>query len=328
MSTVATRLPPAVLTARFWRGFGVTLRPYLFFLSGAAGLVGLAAAPEMQASAFLLALTAFFFSYGLGQALTDVFQTDTDALSSPYRPLVRGEISRPSVLVVSLAGLLLCGVTLSLLNPWNLVLAGLAVAGLGAYTPLKRRFWGGPPCNAVVVALLPAMGFLCGESSPKRAAASPLFVPALVSVFGTYAVFVLLGYLKDVEADRATGYQTIAVRFGRRTAVLVSSIFGAVGVSASLVLILRAGEADGLARFPGAGLWLAGVLLLVAAHSKAFAVRRDEEAYPAVVHSVRAFLAFHLGEAAFLRPGLVPLAAILLAFFETTLAHRPCREQV
>jgi len=49
-----------------------------------------------------------------------------------------------------------------------------------------------------------------------------------MSVFGTYAVFVLIGYLKDVEADRATGYQTIAVRFGRRAAVLVSSVFGAV----------------------------------------------------------------------------------------------------
>ncbi len=66
----------------------------------AAGLVGLAAAPPLAFPAFALAFSAFFVSYGLGQALTDVFQMDTDALSSPYRPLVRGEIGRGSVLAV------------------------------------------------------------------------------------------------------------------------------------------------------------------------------------------------------------------------------------
>jgi len=328
MSAAAPRLPQPLLTAGFWRGFAVTLRPYLFFVSGAAGLTGLAAAPPMAAPAFALAFAAFFVSYGLGQALTDVFQTDTDALSSPYRPLVRGEISRPAVFAVSLVGLLFCGVALSLLNPWNLLLAGLAVAGLTVYTPLKRRFWAGPPCNAAVVALLPAMGFLCGEPSLKQAAASPLFLPAMASVFGSYAVFVLLGYLKDVEADRATGYSTVAVRFGRRAAILASAAFGAAGLAASLVLIGRARPASALSLPPGAALWLAGALLLAAAHVKAFAVQRDAEAFPAIVLSVRGFLALHLGEASVLRPNLVFLAAGLLILFEAMLAQRPCREQV
>ena len=72
---------------RFWRGFGVTLRPYLMFLSLAAGAVGLALT-DLGAIGFLYAL-AFLVTYGLGQAVTDAFQIDTDALSAPYRPLVR-----------------------------------------------------------------------------------------------------------------------------------------------------------------------------------------------------------------------------------------------
>jgi 4-hydroxybenzoate polyprenyltransferase len=305
----------------------VTLRPYLFFVSGAAGLVGLAGAPPLPLPACTLALFVFFVSYGLGQALTDVFQTDTDSLSSPYRPLVRGEISRGAVLLVSLSGLLLCGLTLALFNPWNLALAAAAVAGLAAYTPLKRRWWGGPPCNAAVMALLPAMGYLCAEPSPRRAADSPILPLAMGSVFASYAVFVLLGYLKDVEADRATGYATIAVRFGRRAAVVASGAFCAVSLAASLLLLGRV-PWSAASRWPGVALWLAGAILLVAAHVKALSVRKDAEAFPAIALSVLGFLALHLGEASVLRPALAPLAAGLLVLFEATLARRPCREQI
>ena len=84
--------PYRVTAAGFWRAYAITLRPYLFFVSGAAGLVGLAMT-DLPPLAFGAAFLAFFLSYGLGQALTDVFQRDTDALSSPYRPLVRGEIA-------------------------------------------------------------------------------------------------------------------------------------------------------------------------------------------------------------------------------------------
>ncbi|MBM3297987.1 MAG: penicillin-binding protein 2, partial [Candidatus Aminicenantes bacterium] len=52
-----------------------------------------------------LGFLPLFLSYGFGQALTDCFQTDTDSLSAPYRPLVRGTISRGQVLAVSLGGL-------------------------------------------------------------------------------------------------------------------------------------------------------------------------------------------------------------------------------
>ncbi len=327
MSATVLPLRTETVQAGFWRGFAVTLRPYLFFVSGSAGLVGLAAAPPLPLPAFSLALGAFFVSYGLGQALTDVFQTDTDSISSPYRPLVRGEISRDAVFLVSLTGLLLCGVTLALFNPWNLVFAAAAVGGLAAYTPLKRRWWGGPPCNAAVVALLPAMGFLCAEPSPTRAIASPVLPLAAGSVFASYAVFVLLGYLKDVEPDRATGYATIAVRFGRRTAVLASGIFCAVSFAASILLLGRV-PWSAASRWPGVALWLVGAILLVSAHAKALAIRKDAEAFPSIVLSVLGFLSLHLGEASVLRPELAPLCAVLFVLGEATLSRRPCREQI
>jgi 4-hydroxybenzoate polyprenyltransferase len=321
---------PSLASPRFWRAYGVTLRPYLFFVSGASGLVGLAMADELRPDTFWIAFAALFCSYGFGQALTDVFQTDTDSISAPYRPLVRGQIARRHVFGVSLGGLGLCAIVLLALNPWTLVLSAAAVAGLVSYTPLKRRWWGGPLWNSWIVALLPVLGLLCGRPV-ELAAAGRLLLPGMASVFFSYAIFVLLGYFKDVEADRATGYQTLPVRYGRKVSVAVSVLLLAAAVTASGVLLLRGGallrEAD--PRWvAGAGLWCAGLVLLALAHVQIWATTRDEEAWRAIAQVVRGYVALHLGEATLLCPALAWPCLGLAALFQAALAARPCKEQI
>jgi len=322
MATSAHRLS----SVGFWRAYAITLRPYLFFVSGAAGLVGLALT-RLPAPPFLAAFAAFFFSYGLGQALTDVFQRDTDALSAPYRPLVRGELAPGPVLAVSFAGLAACSAVFWLLDPRTLVLAAAAVVGLATYTPLKRRWWGGPLWNASIVALLPAIGVRCGGEPRAQAPALP---EACLSVLCTYAVFVLLGYLKDVEADRATGYQTLPVRFGRPAALAVSAGFLLAGATASVWLVAAHAPAANPAtdRALARVIWAAGLGMLALAHVRLVGARRDDEAHPGIALSVRGFVALHLGEAAVLRPGLAAPGLVLLVLLELALAARPCREQV
>lgn len=318
-------VPFGVASIGFWRAYAVTLRPYLFFVSGAAGLVGLALS-DLPPAPFGTAFAAFFFSYGLGQALTDVFQRDTDALSAPYRPLVRGEIAPGAVLAVSLTGLCACALVFWVLDPRTLVLASAAVVGLVTYTPLKRRWWGGPLWNAGIVGLLPPIGLLCGGPT---AVAGPALAAAVASVVFSYAVFVLLGYFKDVEADRATGYQTLPVRFGRPAALLVSAGFLAAALAASAWFVRHAATATAVREQPIAlGLWAAGSLMLVAAHVRLAPTRRDDEAHPGIALCVRGFVALHLGEAALVRPGLALFGLLLLALLELALAARPCREQV
>jgi 4-hydroxybenzoate polyprenyltransferase len=317
--------PFGVTSAGFWRAYAVTLRPYLFFVSGAAGLVGLAAA-GVPPAAFASAFAAFFFSYGLGQALTDVFQRDTDALSSPYRPLVRGEIAPGAVAAVSLAGLAACSLVFWRLDPRTLALAAAAVFGLATYTPLKRRWWGGPLWNAWIVALLPAIGVLCGG---PRTVPGPVFAAACASVLFTYAVFVLLGYFKDVEADRATGYETLPVRFGRPAALVVSAGFLGVGALASAWLVAHASvPIDVPERALALALWASGLAMLVLAHLRLRGVRRDDEAHAGIAFSVRGFVALHLGEAALIHADLAIPGLLLLGLLELALAARPCQEQV
>ena len=86
------------------KGFGNFLCP----LVEAAGAAGMAMGIDGDVSIGRLAISflPFFLGYGFGQALTDCFQTDTDKLSAPYRPLSQGVVSVRNVLAVSLGGLL------------------------------------------------------------------------------------------------------------------------------------------------------------------------------------------------------------------------------
>jgi geranylgeranylglycerol-phosphate geranylgeranyltransferase len=323
---MTTAAPFPVHHPLFWRAYWVTLRPYLFFVSGTSGLLGLALGEPLPLAPLGAALIAFFLTYGLGQAITDVFQTDTDALSSPYRPLVRGELTKRSVLLTSLVGLLGCVAVFAWLQPATLALGGLGVLGLLTYTAAKRRFWAGPFWNSWIVGLLPAMGLLCASPSPEAALLHTGLVWSVLATSFTYAAFVLLGYFKDVEADRATGYITLPVRFGRTVSTLVSAAACLVGIACSL-LMLHARGVTTIASL-GTPLWAAGAILLLLAHGRILRTTRDDEAHPAIAMVVRGFVLLRLGEVTLLRGGLSALCVALYLLFEAALFARPCRSQI
>ena len=324
------RAAPAT-TATFWRGYWLTLRPYLFFVSGSSGLLGLALAPDLGQLGLAVTFPAFFFAYGLGQAVTDVFQTDTDALSAPYRPLVRGEISRAHVLLVSLLGLSLCALVMALGNTLTLALSGLAVLGLLTYTWFKRRWWGGPFWNAWIVAVLPVIGYLCGGVSPSSALGDRGLAAAGLSVFFSYAVFVLLGYFKDISADRATGYRTLPVVAGWQTSVAVSAFFALAATLSGLALLAQLYSADAVlsaTAWASGAMWLAGVHLLVLAHPSMLRLGSEEKAHHAIALAVRGHVLMHFGLAAAVRPGLLLPVAAAYVLFEATLSRRPEATQI
>src|SRR4051794_4355991 len=93
-----------IFSFTFWQAYIIQMRPYLFFVSGIAGATGIAMAsgPATPVWKIIVAFIPFFLGYGFGQALTDCFQTDTDKLSAPYRPLSKGIISIRAVLTVSI----------------------------------------------------------------------------------------------------------------------------------------------------------------------------------------------------------------------------------
>ncbi|MDY6906243.1 MAG: UbiA family prenyltransferase [Thermodesulfobacteriota bacterium] len=304
------------------------MRPYLLFISGIAGLAGMAMAESPSIVSVVIAGIPCFLGYGLGQALTDVFQTDTDAISSAYRPLVKGEISKTAVFVVSLTGLMLTLPVFALLNPLIVLPCTGAIVGLVLYTPLKRHWWSGPPWNSMIVALLPLMGFMAISPAPLFSADSLPLIYTLLAVFFAYANFVVGGYFKDIAADRKTGYHTVQVRFGWRAAAVYGDILSVLAFAFTALAVLPAIIGGG---FTGIG---ALALLLVTGGINAIsqirlhAIRDEARSHGPITGIVRSFILYCSLIVFAHQPQWGPGLVAYYCLFETALFMRPEESQV
>lgn len=309
---------------KFWRAFAIHMRPYLLFVSGIAGVSGIAIGLQeghrpLETIAVFIPL---FLGYGFGQALTDCFQTDTDKLSSPYRPLSMGTLSIRSVLIISLTGLIAIAVILYLFNPISLWLSILAVLGLATYSFVKKHFWyGGPIHNSWIIALIPVIGYyaISGSSAdgfPVR------YIPNVVITFFSYASFVLIGYLKDIEADRATGYKTFPVVFGWDLTMLLGD--GIALVTLVLLWVQWPKNTEEIA------FGLAGSMILIFGQYRGHVSREKNEkaALVPILATVRSFILIHISLVLHQQSHWWWLMALYYVLFEVTLYARPSRYQV
>jgi len=313
-----------VSSLRFWKAYTIQMRPYLLFISGIAGAAGIALSASAATPGWkiLAAFIPFFLGYGFGQALTDCFQTDTDKLSAPYRPLSQGIISIRSVLTVSISGLLMSGIVLFVLHPISLWLCLVSVFGLATYSYVKKHYWmAGPFYNAWIVMLLPAMGFFTALQG--RGAMLPEYLFSTMAItFFSYTSFVLIGYLKDIDADRATHYKTFPVVFGWRKTVLAGHVIALI----TLILFWYTVDHNPFGLIFGA----AGSLVLIYGQWKAhYSKRKDEkDALVPIVCTVRSFILLHIAIVLNFQSEWWLVMLLYYVLFEITLYNRPSRYQV
>jgi len=330
MEALSRKHYAGIISLAFWKAFWATMRPYLIFVSGASGLVGLAFIDIPKIERAMIAFIPLLFSYGLGQALTDCFQTDTDSLSSPYRPLIQGIISRRQVFGVSLTGLTLGIILLTYLNPFIFVLGLLAVFGLLSYTTLKRTWWGGPFWNSWIVALLPIIGraverdfdmqkILSFEDSQSRAL---LF--AIVAIFFAYGNFVIMGYLKDIAADKETGYRTFPVVFGWKATAVYSDFLAFLAAFFSGLALYAIGNLS----FFGGGVFSVAVAINFYAQIKIHCTREETKAYKPISYVVRSFILYCAAIVISLKLEWIVFVAVFYLMFEIALKYRPEKTQV
>ena len=339
-SILAHRQPAALASLEFLRAYVTTMRPYLLFVSGITGLAGMSLVPGVPRAAAAIVGIAFFLSYGFGQALTDCFQLDTDAISAPYRPLIQARIRRAHVLIVSCAGLVGVGVVLVTANPWNLPLVVAMIAGLATYTWFKRRWWAGPAYNAWIVAALCVTGILSGIGLAGSGATgigggaggttgmidlgSASVIGTVAAVFFGYANFVLAGYFKDVEADRATGYLTLPVVVGRTIASVVSDGLALATIAGSAVAVsAAAGQTVVGWLFLTSG---AGALLL--GQARLHRVRTDRDAHRGIAPIVHAYVLLLSGITTCYRPDWAPVLIACAGLYLILMRIRPESSQI
>jgi len=313
----------------FVRAYVITMRPYLMFVSGITGLAGMSFIPRLSVTDFILRFAASFLSYGFGQALTDCFQIDTDSLSSPYRPLTQGIISRIQAFVVSAVGLAFCVGVFASGNTSNLLLGAVAGSGLATYTWFKRRWWGGPFYNAWIVAVLCSMAFLSGAQPFPQVLSTPMIWVLLCVLFG-YANFVLSGYFKDIEADRATGYNTLLVVFRRRISAWASD-FLAVAAIAFAAVVLLAAQSTPPSVMGDVSRWVffvAAVVVSMIAQVRLHAVTTDNEAHRAIAPVVHSYILLLSAVACIQKPAWTGLFILFYGAFIGVLKIRPAQNQI
>ncbi len=317
------------LSLNFLKAYFITMRPYLMFVSGITGIVGLAFTNSLDKVNIVLVILASFLSYGFGQALTDCFQTDTDSISSPYRPLTQGIVSESHFLTLSIVGLIFCISVFVIHNPVNLLLGTAAGFGLATYTYFKRKFWSGPFYNAWIVGVLCLMAFMCGQNGFKNFASSG-FLLVLLSIFFGYANFVLSGYFKDIKADRATGYNTLPVKHGRKVSTNVSDVFAFPMILFGLLLFINEINRFGLATFliPSLVFLIASVVLTIIGQLILHKVQTDEEAHPAITLVVHSYILQFSGLALLKRPEWLIFLIIFYIGFTLVLKIRPANNQI
>lgn len=324
MKTTESYAP--VLSLRFFRALIIHMRPYLLFVSGAAGLAGIAMGWQEHGSLirFTVVFLPLFLGYGFGQALTDCFQIDTDTISASYRPLVKKEVSPKALGAVSLAGLVLIGIPVIWLNPNNILFCSLTIIGLATYTYFKKNFWmAGPFYNGWIVMLLPVIGFLAISRAPLAALKTEKLAWICVLTLFSYANFVLIGYLKDISADRQTGYNTFSVKFGWDATVFLADVF------LLIVMVCGAFILDTNSTLATVTFVIAS-LIAVSGQIKAHFTRiktEEHSSYP-IVSTVRAFILWHLAVMLYFQPDWHLLAIIFYWSFEMILLLRPEKTQI
>ncbi|MCJ7555023.1 MAG: UbiA family prenyltransferase [Ignavibacteriaceae bacterium] len=329
MKTVITSKHHKTFSIEFVKDYLITMRPYLLFVSGVTGICGMSFVDELPISKSILIFLASFLSYGFGQALTDVFQTDTDSISSPYRPLTQGIVSKSQVFSISIIGLILCISIFSIYNPINLLLGIVSGLGLATYTYFKRKFWAGPFYNAWIVGVLFLMAFLCG-SELELITGNHKLVYSLSAVYWGYANFVLVGYFKDVEADRETGYNTFLVVFGRRMSSIASNIFGVLTVISTISVFTYSNSLDKLLeQLPYATIILAiGIVAMFLCQAFVHLIKNDDGSSKAISLSVHAYILL-LTSIIVSNKGewIIPMI-IFYVFFNLTMIFRPAKNQI
>ncbi len=318
-----------IFSFKFVKSYITTMRPYLLFVSGITGLTGLSFIYNQDIFFTLILALCFFLSYGFGQALTDCFQTDTDSLSSPYRPLVKGEISKKDVMIISLSGLAVIGFIISINSIINLLLASIAVLGLATYTYFKRRWWGGPFYNSWIVCVVCLIAMLSSGKGSLDNVNTIEFSSVLASVFFGYANFVLSGYFKDISADRATGYNTLPVIFGMRFSSYISDAFAFMmiagcGIFFYFKTILYIGALSCYFLFFA----VPGLFITIYAQYLLHKTKSEDESHKPISLVVHSYILLHSAIVSLNKPSWVPALMIYYLVFNLTMKFRPMKQQI
>lgn len=173
------------------------------------------------------ATVATVLAVGAGNAMNDYFDREIDAINQPKRAIPRGAVS-PRVALTFAVFLFVAAVVLALTLPLPaIVIAGINLFALVAYTEL---FKGLPGVGNAVVAYLGGSTFLFGGAAVGKL--ETVLILTFLAAASTFTREVIKD-IEDIVGDSEEGLRTLPVVIGTDRALWIASGVLAVAVIAS-----------------------------------------------------------------------------------------------
>lgn len=189
------------------------MRPYLFFITGIAGWLGILFA-NTTASILrqIVVLSILFISWGINQITNDLLGVKEDKINAPHRPIASGELNQKYVLSVTFFLFLLGAVITFFLNPYALIIyfAGYIFNIVYEYLkgiPLLGNIWFG-----ILIAVVPFYGALAvskGNLMSVLYNKDLIYIALFIALISSTMTF--FTYFKDYSGDKQAKKKTLVV---------------------------------------------------------------------------------------------------------------------
>ncbi len=207
------------------------IRPINCVMMGFAVFVGaILANPTLFGSAWLNILYGFLTGFtltGASMAINDYYDRKIDAINEPQRPIPSGTVKTSEAITLA-AVLSVFGFIFSyLVSNTCLVVAVIAWVIFTAYVTVGKR--SGLPGNFLVSACV-AIPFIYGSITVTGEVQTNVWLFASMAFLSNTGREITKGIV-DVKGDMTEGVQTIAVRYGEKTAAFIAVAFYLLAVA-------------------------------------------------------------------------------------------------
>lgn len=193
-----------------------SMRPYTFFVTGTAGILGILLVGANQSVwRIILVLALLFTSYGINQVINDLLGSKEDKYNAPARPIVSGEIAHSTAILITVILVLVGAAAVYILNPYALIIYFLAYVMNFMYEyfkgiPMFGNLWFG-----LMIALAPICAALVsGSLSFYEIMTYPGLLWLAAMVAASASALCYYTYFKDYEGDKLAGKRTLIVALG------------------------------------------------------------------------------------------------------------------
>ncbi len=211
------------------------MRPPNSFMTGISVLLTYIMVNNYEVPDYMTLLIGFATGYLVSAAamlINDVVDIEVDKINKPWKPLPRGVFSTSFIIYISLLFIII-SIVINIFASISAFITVILFSFIACIYSFLRRYW----WSHFLVSISTTAPFIYGYVL----AGAPQDKVLLITLF-SIVVFLInsarefVKSIADYEGDKKIGYSTIATKYGKYYAAVVSMIFGIIGSSIAILI--------------------------------------------------------------------------------------------